>query len=96
MRIEKQRDAGSSDHPIYRVIFLVLLAPIGAVVIVATLLLFGVTPHRVFFVGFAVISWLEAFGFRPPNVVGVLSTVFLWWAVIAAVGLAWERRSAWW
>ena len=94
MRIEKQQGAGSSGRPIYRVIFLVVLAPIGAAVIVGTLLLFGVNPHRVFFAGFAVKSWLEALGFHAPNAIGVLTTVFLWWAVIAAVGLAWERRSA--
>jgi hypothetical protein len=82
------------DRPIYRAIFLVVLAPIGAAVIVATLLLFGVEPHRVFFIGFAVRAWLAAFGFHAPNALGVLSTVFLWWAVIAAIGLAWERVAA--
>lgn len=79
------------DRPIYRVIFLVVLAPIGAAVTVAALLLFGVAPHAVFSFGFAVKSWLRALGIPAPNSVGVLSTVFLWWVVIAAVGLAWER-----
>ncbi len=36
------------DRPIYRIIFLVVLAPIAAAVIVATLLLLGVKPHTVF------------------------------------------------
>jgi hypothetical protein len=75
------------DRPVYRAIFLLVLAPIGAAVTVGALLLFGVDPHVVFFVGFAVKSWLHA-----PNAVGVLSTVFLWWVVIVVVGLAWERR----
>jgi hypothetical protein len=79
------------DRPIYRVIFLIVVAPIGAVVTVASLLLFGFEPHKVFWVGFVVKSWLRAVGLPAPNAVGVLSTVFLWWAVIAVLGLAWER-----
>jgi hypothetical protein len=81
----------SNGRPIYRAIFLLVLAPIAAAVTVGALLLFGVDPHAVFFLGFAVKSWLAALGFHAPNAVGVLSTVFLWWAVIAALGLAWER-----
>ena len=80
------------DHPVYRAIFLVVLAPIGAAVAVGALLLFGVAPHVVFFAGRVVMSWLKDLGFHAPNSIGVLTTVFLWWAVIAAVGLAWERR----
>jgi hypothetical protein len=80
------------DRPIYRAIFLFVLAPIGAAVTVGALLLFGVEPGRVFFFGLAVKSWFAALGFRAPNAVGVLSTVFFWWVVIAAVGLVWERR----
>jgi hypothetical protein len=79
------------DRPVYRVIFLALVAPIGAVVTVASLLLFGVEPHKVFWIGFVVKSWLRALGLPAPNAVGVLSTVFFWWVVIAALGLAWER-----
>lgn len=82
----------SRDRPIYRVIFLFVLAPVGAAVTVAALLLFGVKPRVVFFVGFAVRSWLNELGVHAPNSVGVLSTVFLWWAVIVVLGLAWERR----
>ena len=81
----------AGDRPIYRAIFLVVLAPIGAAVTVGTLLLLGVDPHSVFLFGHLVKSWLEALGFHAPNSVGVLSTVFLWWAMIAAVGLTWER-----
>jgi hypothetical protein len=77
----------STDRPIYRAIFLVVLAPIGAAVMVGTLLLLGVDPHTVFLPGHIVKSW-----FHTPNSIGVLTTVFLWWAVIAAAGLAWERR----
>lgn len=79
------------DRPVYRVIFLVVVAPIGAVVTVAALLLFGVEPHSVFWFGFVVKSWLRALGLPAPNAVGVLSTVFLWWVVIAVLGLGWER-----
>ena len=60
--------------------------------LVAALLLFGVTAHVVFAPGFAVKSFLEHRGLHPPNAVGVASTVALWWAVIAVIGLAWEWR----
>jgi len=79
------------DRPVYRIIFLVVLAPIGAAVTIGVLLLFGVEPHRVFWFGFVVKSWLRALGLPAPNAAGVLSTVFLWWVGIAALGLAWER-----
>lgn len=79
------------DRPVYRVIFLVVVAPIGAAVTVSALLLFGVAPPVVFFFGLAVKSWLRALGIEAPNAVGVLSTMFFWWVVIVAIGLAWER-----
>lgn len=79
------------ERPVYRVIFLFVLAPVGAVVLIAALLLFGVHPPAVFFVGFAVRGALARIGIHAPNAVGVLSTVCFWWAVIAALGLAWER-----
>lgn len=59
-------------RPVYRVIFLLVLAPVGAAVTVAALLLFGVDPHVVFFVGFAVKSGLNRMGLHAPNSVGVL------------------------
>ncbi|MDQ6800968.1 MAG: hypothetical protein M3041_09045 [Acidobacteriota bacterium] len=77
---------------LYRAIFLVVLAPIGAAVLVGALLLFGVTPRVVFFAGLALKSWLTTLGFHPPNAVGVLTTVFFWWVLIVVIGLAWERR----
>jgi hypothetical protein len=79
------------DRPLYRVIFLVVLAPIGAAVIIATLLLFGAEPRKVFVVGHVVKSGLMRLGIHAPNAVGVLSTVFLWWLIIVVIGLAWER-----
>ena len=85
-------NAIAGERPIYRLIFLVVIAPIGAAVTVAALLLFGVDPHTVFLPGHLVMSWLEALGVHAPNSVGVLTTVFFWWAVIVAAGLAWERR----
>jgi len=79
-------------HPAFLWIFLIVLAPIGAAVIVTALLLFGVPPRVVFAPGWAVKSFLEVWGFHVANRVAVASTVGFWWAVIAALGLAWERR----
>ena len=75
---------------------LLLVAPVGAAVIISTLLLFGVDPHLVFLPGFVVKSRVEAFGFHLANGVGVLSTVVFWWAIIVSVWLALRRlrRSA--
>lgn len=73
---------------LYLAIFVFVLAPIGAVVAVAAMLLFGVKPHTVFAVGFAIKS---ALGPHTPNAVGVVSTVAIWWAAIVIVGLLWEK-----
>ena len=74
---------------------LLLVAPIGAAVLISALLLFGVEPHLVFLPGFVVKSRLEAFGFHVANRVAVLSTVVFWWAIIVSVWLAvrglWRR-----
>ena len=75
-----------------RLIFLFVLAPVGAAVVVTALLLFGAPAHLVFAPGWAVLALLRRGGLHPPNGVGVASTVILWWVVIAAIGLAWERR----
>lgn len=76
-------------------IFAVVVAPIGAAVIVAALLLFGLKPHTVFAAGHAVLGFLRTHGIRAPNAIGVLTTVGLWWLIIVAAGFAWERfRSA--
>jgi predicted cobalt transporter CbtA len=72
-------------------IALLVVAPIGAAVIVSVLLLFGVTPHLVFLPGFAVRSKLAALGFHAPNAVGVLVTLVVWWAIIVAVWLMARR-----
>lgn len=76
----------SRERPVYRAIFVFVLAPVAAAVIVGVLLLFGVPAHVVFFAGFALKSWLKA-----PNAVGVVATVFVWWVVIVSIGLLWER-----
>lgn len=81
------------DRPIYRVVFLIVLAPVGAAVIVLTLLVLGAEPHLVFIVGHAVKAGLMRLGVHAPNSVGVVSTVFFWWLVIVVIGLAWERVS---
>ena len=72
---------------LYLAIFIFVLAPIGAVVAVCAMLLFGVKPHSVFAVGFAIKSML---GPHAPNAVGVAGTVAIWWALIVIVGLLWE------
>jgi hypothetical protein len=77
----------SRERPVYRAVFVFVLAPVAAAVVVSVLLLFGVPAHVVFFAGFALKSWLNA-----PNAVGVVATVFIWWVVIVAIGLLWERR----
>jgi len=79
-------------NPVFLAIFLIVLAPVGAAVLVATLLLLGVEPQIVFAPGRAVRSLLELCGFHVANRVAVAGTVVSWWAVFAALGLAWERR----
>ncbi len=78
-------------HPGFFVLFVVLVAPIGAVVVVSALLLFGVHPRVVFAPGWTVMSFLQSFGVRAPNAVGIACTVGLWWLLFVAGGVAWER-----
>ena len=78
-------------HRLYRVVFVVVLAPIVAVTLIAVLLLLGVAPHVVFFAGHQVKSLLAAWGLRAPSSVGVLATVLVWWVIVVMIGLAWER-----
>jgi hypothetical protein len=73
-------------------IFALVVAPVGAAVLVGALLLFGLQPHSVFAPGHAVLAFLRGRGIHAPNAVGVLTTVGLWWVVIVAAGLAWDRR----
>ena len=70
---------------------LLVVAPIGAVVMISVLLLFGVKPQLVFLPGFFVTSQLEALGFHVVNAVGVVSTVVLWWGIIVIVWLVLRR-----
>jgi hypothetical protein len=79
-------------HPAYRWIFVLVVAPIGAVVVISALLLFGVKPPTVFAPGRAVQALLAMCGLHPANRVAVASTAIAWWAVIVAVGLAITRR----
>lgn len=71
---------------LYLGIYVFVLAPIGAVVAIAAMLLFGVKPHTVFAPGFALQSLLHA-----PNRVAVVATAATWWLAIVIVGLIWER-----
>jgi hypothetical protein len=82
----------AARNRLFFAIFLFVLAPIGAAVLVTALLLFGVAPAVVFAPGRAVKSLFELCGFHPANRVAVAGTVALWWAVFAAAGSAWERR----
>jgi hypothetical protein len=82
----------SRAHPAFFAIFVTLVAPVGAAVVVAVLLLFGVPPRLVFAPGWAVKSFLQARGVHAPNAVGVAATVGLWWLIFVAVGTAWDRR----
>ena len=82
----------SRAHPAFFVIFVFVMAPVGAAVVVGALLLFGVQPHLVFAAGHAVKALLKGCGVNAPNSVGVVSTVALWWLVLVTVGVAWEHR----
>ena len=77
-------------HPLFLGVFLVVLAPIGAVVSISVLILFGIEPRVVFAPGRAVQSLFESIGFHVANRVPVASTAILWWALFAFLGLAWE------
>lgn len=70
---------------------LLIVAPIGAAVILTVLLVFGVQPQLVFLPGHALKSWLEAHGHHVHNRVAVLTTAFVWWLIIVAVWLALRR-----
>jgi hypothetical protein len=79
-------------RPLFLWIFILILAPVGAAVVVAALLLFGVGPQVVFAPGRAIQSLIHAAGLHAPNRVGVVTTVGLWWMIIVAIGLLWDRR----
>jgi hypothetical protein len=72
-------------------IALFVVAPVGAAVVISALLLFGVTPHVVFLPGFAVRAKLASLGVHAPNPVGVLVTLFVWWAIIVIVWVMLRR-----
>lgn len=82
----------SRGHPAFFLIFVLVLAPMGAAVVVGALLLFGVRPHLVFAAGHAVMALLKGCGVSAPNSVGVVSTVAFWWLVFVTAGVVWERR----
>ena len=73
-------------------IFVVLVAPLAAAVLIAALLLFGAAPQLVFAPGHAVKAALQSVGVRAPNAVGVLSTVATWWLALVLAAVAWDRR----
>ena len=71
---------------LYLAIYVFILAPIGAVVAICAMLLFGVKPAVVFAPGFAI----RAVVGHAAKAVGVIGTVAVWWAAIVMVGLIWE------
>jgi hypothetical protein len=81
----------SRSRIVLGLIAVLVVAPIGAAVIISALLLFGVEPHTVFLPGWFVQSRLRALGFRAPNPVAVMSTAVFWWAIIVGVWLAVRR-----
>gem|GEM_PF-631911 len=87
----KVNDMAAASRPLLTAIALLVVAPIGAAVVISALLLFGVTPHLVFLPGFAVRTKLAALGFHAPNAVGVLATLAVWWAIIVIVWVAVRR-----
>jgi len=78
------------SHPLFLWIFILVLAPVGAAVVIAALLLFHVRPQLVFAPGRAVKFMIEACGVHVANRVAVAGTAAFFWAVIASIGLAWE------
>ena len=72
-------------------IFLLVVAPIGAAVIISVLMLFGVSPQVVFTPGRVLVSTFAHAGIKVPRPLGVLATVAFFWAIIVALVLAWDR-----
>jgi hypothetical protein len=71
---------------LYLAIYIFILAPIGAVVAICAMLLFGVTPHSVFAPGFAIRAVVP----HAPKAVGVVGTAAVWWVAIVIAGLVWD------
>jgi len=80
------------DHRGFFIIYLIVLAPIGAVVLITALLLFGVEPRVVFAPGNGVRFLLGVCGVAVANRVAVVSTGVCYWVMLAIVGFLWERR----
>jgi hypothetical protein len=72
-------------------IFLFGVAPIGAVVVISALMLFGVSPQTVFTPGRVLVSTFAHAGIKVPRPLGVLATVAFFWAIIVALVFAVER-----
>jgi hypothetical protein len=74
-----------SRKSVYLAIFVFVLAPVAAIVIISALLLFGVPPQTVFVAGRAVQSAIGG-----PNRIAVASTAFMVWLIVVAIGMVWE------
>ena len=77
-----------SSPAVLKVVAILIVAPIGAAVVISALLLFGVDAHLVFLPGFFVKSKLETLGFHVANRVGVVITLVFCWKIIVSVWLA--------
>jgi hypothetical protein len=71
-------------------IFLLVVAPLGAVVVISALLLFGVSPHFVFAPGRMLTALLEMCGLHVAVRVAVAGTAVFYWMLIVALGLGWS------
>ena len=80
------------SHRIVFAVFVFVVAPIGAAVIMTALLVVGVPPPLLFAPGFAMLSLLRAMGIHAPNAVGVVTATAVWWLAIVAAGAMWDRR----
>jgi hypothetical protein len=78
----------------YDLLFLLVVAPIGAMVLIVALMAFGVPPRLVFAPGFAVIALLHRAGLPAPRPLGVLATGAAWWLLVVIAGFASTRLAA--
>ena len=88
-----QSSAQQRNHGrLFLLIFLFILAPLGTIVVISTMMLLGIELRVVFAPGREIQSLLNHAGIVTANRVAVASTAFLWWALLASLGLAWEWR----
>lgn len=82
------------SNRLWLAIFVFVVAPLGAAVLISVLLLFGVAPPLVFTPGRAFVAGFARAGIHLPRPFGVLVTVASFWIVIVALGLLLSRLRA--